>query len=586
MSLIEKLFVYLLVGMVFTGCLSTPKRLSIETSEMPSTEKADLFDQNVYESILQAHYLSFIGLVPEAITIFDDLLIRFPENSDLNFQYAKFYLDLALRAQSPEIAGNMLELSKGAFLKTIELDPSHFEAQKMMASIYIETEEFRAATAILEKLIDRNPDDAAIKIDLARLFIHEQNAEKAIDMLNSLLEDDTIPNPDVLKVLALANAESNHFEEAITIYNNYLKISSDDFEAMFNLALCYFRLDRYEEAEEILAYLHQTRGLAVDFVNLYIDVLKARGKFSDAVELLKVVAQDPRFEIDALIAIGEIYLSLENFEKAEKYFLQAVMKAPNNRQATFYTALVFQIQGKCRDALRMIENNLEEKPISTLSADLAIHCLLQLNHNDMALNICDRLLEERPDDLRSYLIFVDVLEQMDQHKRVIEILRKGVEKFPENSFLNIYFASRLEQQGDWKEAIEVAEKILEREPNDSDAANFIGYVLADKNKELDRALSLIKLALTQFPDEAAYLDSLGWVLFRMGKLNEALEAIEKASEKMPDDPTIIEHLIHVHWALGDREKALELWEKATAQFPDHKGLIDVGFLFSSTNEEK
>lgn len=585
MKLIDKLFIFIVIWFL-TGCVFKPKLLSTGELDLLSTEKPDHIDKSVYGSVLQAHYLSLIGLVPDAMAVFDQLLVEFPDNSDLYFQYAKFYLDLALRAQDKDTAVKMLALSKNAFLKTIQLDPSHFEAQKMMASIYIETEEFKEATTILEELVDMNPEDTAVKIDLARLYIHEQETEKSIDLLKPLVEDETIPNPDILKVFALANAESNRLLEAIAVYNQYLKLSPDDFEAMFNLALCYFRSDQYEEAEKTLAYLHRTMGLTIEIVNLYVDVLKARGKFEEAVELLKIVAENPRFEINALLGIGEIYLTLEKFESAEKYFLQAVTKAPNNRQATFYAALVYQIQDKCRESLGMIANNLEEKPISILSAELAIHCLLQLNDTDSVLRLCSRLLDERPEDLRSYLVSVDVLEQMKQHKQVIEVLRKGVEKFPEDALLNLYYASRLEQQGDWKEALAVAEKILERSPDDPDAANFIGYVLADRNLELDRALALIETALADFPEDAAYLDSLGWVLFRMGRLDDALKALEKAMEKVADDPTIVEHLIHVHWAIGNHEKALELWEEAMRQFPDHEGLAETGSLFKSINEEK
>jgi tetratricopeptide (TPR) repeat protein len=585
MKVCFKISVAMILIIIVSGCVSGTKRVPVSRPETPGTGTDNASNASLYEAILQAHYLSFSGKVPEAMTIFNDLLEKFQENSDLTFQYAKFFLDLTFRTQDRETSLEMLDRAKKALLKTIDLDPLHTDAQKLLANIHVDSGEFSSAISILENLVRRYPEDIALQIDLARLYIHTREPEKAIDGLGPMVDGNAVTNYEVLKVYALAFAESNRLQDAISLYRRYLDVYPGEFEAMYNLALCYFRSDRYEDAEQTLRSIHETRGLSVDVAELYTDVLKARGKFDEAVSLLKTIAKDPRFEVGALIEIGQIYLSLEKPETAENYFKQAVSKAPNDRRATFFTAVALQSQGQCVEALRILENNLEDKPVSMMSAELAIHCLLQLDNHDESLRICDRLLTERSHDARSYLICADVLEQLERHEKAISVLQTGAEIFPENPDIHLFLAFKLEQQDDWQEAVTIAEQVLQAVPEDSDAANFIGYVLADRNRELDRALTLIRQALARQPDNAAYLDSLGWVLFRMGKLNEALQNVKKAAEQLPDDPSIIEHLIHIYVALGDIDTASDLLDKALIRFPQNKGIINAGSLFTSKSDE-
>jgi uncharacterized protein HemY len=76
------------------------------------------------------------------------------------------------------------------------------------------------------------------------------------------------------------------------------------------------------------------------------------------------------------------------------------------------------------------------------------------------------------------------------------------------------------------------------------------------------------------PDSAAIIDSMGWVLFRLGEYEAARDYLERAYRLM-DDPEVIAHLVDVHWALGDQERALELLEQGLSEQPGNSHLLDV-----------
>jgi Flp pilus assembly protein TadD len=125
--------------------------------------------------------------------------------------------------------------------------------------------------------------------------------------------------------------------------------------------------------------------------------------------------------------------------------------------------------------------------------------------------------------------------------------------------------------------------ILESDPNDATANNDLGYVWADRNKNLDEAERMIRKAIEldkqqrsggtsldpdADKDNAAYVDSLGWVLFRKGKVNEARRELEKAAA-LPsgdEDPVVWDHLGDVLFRLNDKPKAKAMWEKAKEMY--------------------
>ena len=116
----------------------------------------------------------------------------------------------------------------------------------------------------------------------------------------------------------------------------------------------------------------------------------------------------------------------------------------------------------------------------------------------------------------------------------------------------------------YDEAAEQFQAVLEIQPENSTAMNYLGYMWADNGENLEQALELVRRAVTLEPNNGAYIDSLGWALFRLGEFEEARRHLERANQLEPDDPTILEHLGDVYAALGDTRRAREAYEHALA----------------------
>jgi tetratricopeptide (TPR) repeat protein len=152
---------------------------------------------------------------------------------------------------------------------------------------------------------------------------------------------------------------------------------------------------------------------------------------------------------------------------------------------------------------------------------------------------------------------------------------------PEESKLSsaFYFSygSASERAGDEEKAASLFRKAIDLDPNNHNAYNYLGYMWADKGVHLDESMQLIQKALKLEPDNGAYLDSLGWVLYRMGRYEEALPNLRRAvtllkKEDEQEDSTVLNHLAEVLLKLGKRDEAVDVWRRALKVDPDNKDI--------------
>jgi Tfp pilus assembly protein PilF len=108
--------------------------------------------------------------------------------------------------------------------------------------------------------------------------------------------------------------------------------------------------------------------------------------------------------------------------------------------------------------------------------------------------------------------------------------------------------------------------VLATDPQNAAVLNYLGYMLADRGTKLDEALIMIKKAVELEPANGAYLDSLGWAYFRMGKYELAEDNLMKASQRMATDPTVQDHLGDLYQKTGRLKLAAAHWERAVNEW--------------------
>jgi tetratricopeptide (TPR) repeat protein len=196
---------------------------------------------------------------------------------------------------------------------------------------------------------------------------------------------------------------------------------------------------------------------------------------------------------------------------------------------------------------------------------------------DDAIQSTQSAIELEPNEWRNHYLLGRLFARTGKYKEAGEKLEQVLQDFGDNDdagHIVRYFLSNIYTQLDqMAKAERVLEEILEKDPDDDSANNDLGYLWADQGKNLEQAEKMIRKALDGYaasrqpgqPEKnAAYLDSMGWVLYKLGRPEEALKYLEEAvaEKEGDDDATIVDHLGDVHMRLGDPAKAKAMWLKA------------------------
>jgi Flp pilus assembly protein TadD len=150
-------------------------------------------------------------------------------------------------------------------------------------------------------------------------------------------------------------------------------------------------------------------------------------------------------------------------------------------------------------------------------------------------------------------------------------MEQGLKRFPGNMDFLYDFALMAEKMGKTDVMEKSLRQVIAKAPENHQAYNALGYSLADRNVRQKEAYQLIDKALKMAPGDPYIMDSMGWVLFRMGKLKEAEQSLRQAYA-LRGDAEIAVHLGEVLWTRGDKSGAAKLWREARAKDPKNDAL--------------
>jgi tetratricopeptide (TPR) repeat protein len=157
------------------------------------------------------------------------------------------------------------------------------------------------------------------------------------------------------------------------------------------------------------------------------------------------------------------------------------------------------------------------------------------------------------DDRQVYITLSQMYSRLRRFSDAEQALDKAEQlssKPEDKEYIWFLRGSTLEREKRYPEAEEQFKKVIASDPDHASALNYLGYMLADQNMKLEEALGYIKRAVDLDPSNGAYLDSLGWAYFRLGKYEMAEDNLLKASQKINTDPTVHDHLGDLYQKTG------------------------------------
>lgn len=185
---------------------------------------------------------------------------------------------------------------------------------------------------------------------------------------------------------------------------------------------------------------------------------------------------------------------------------------------------------------------------------------------DAAIEVLEQLARTHGDLPIVHNTLGDVFRQQQDYTRAAEAYDKALSMMSDPSdgkWFTLYARGITnERLGDWPAAEADFRAALELNPDQPQVLNYLGYSLVEKRIKLDEALGMIERAVEARPDSGYIVDSLGWVLYRLGRFEEAVDPMERAAALMPVDPIVNDHLGDVYWKVGRKTEARFQWHRA------------------------
>ncbi|OSP55752.1 hypothetical protein BV911_05980 [Pseudoruegeria sp. SK021] len=245
---------------------------------------------------------------------------------------------------------------------------------------------------------------------------------------------------------------------------------------------------------------------------------------------------------------------------------------PENIDAVLLSASLLEDLEQYDLATRAYESVPHDHP-SFISAEIGRADALQAAGNtEGSIKVMQDLAAAHPDLLIVQVTLADSLRRDDRFEEAVPVYDSALDliETPRPQHWVVLFSRgiSLERVGRWAEAEADFRAALDLSPDQPQVLNYLGYSMVEKQENLDEALHMIEVAVEARPDDAYITDSLGWVLYRLGRYDEAVVQMERAAELMPVDPILNDHLGDVYWAVGRQMEAKFQWRRALSFGPE------------------
>jgi tetratricopeptide (TPR) repeat protein len=455
-------------------------------------------------------------------------------------------------------------------------DPSQETVVVQAARRFLQKKKADKAIEILRLGQAANPGSVATHEWLGLAYQQANQPDEAVAAFETALAN---PNPTLISIRGLAklHAAAKRFDDAFKVLDTALTKDKRTPEFWLGLADNYrdiglaarAKVDRIKTG--IIACLDKASALEPEdplTLHRLADYYKIWGESEKAIALfIQLIELNP-----GLLAVREqladLYLRADKTSDATKQLEAILRERPTNERALFVLGGIKRQLDKLDEAAAHFETIIKINPKFELAYYELAGVRLFQNKPDITLATLDKASEQfKPRFITKFYAGL-AHSSLHQYPKAIESLLEAEElaQAAEKNRLTHFFYFQLgaayERNRQYDTANTVFNKAIEMSPDYHNAMNYLGYMWADINRNLDEAAKHIIRANELAPDNAAYVDSLGWLYYRQGKHREALAELQRAAELMKDEPdsTIHEHIGDTHQQLGQADEARAEWE--------------------------
>jgi tetratricopeptide (TPR) repeat protein len=585
---LKNAFAIVTLSALLSACAVAPKQQPAQDlSDQPlaAAEARDHPEAGNTKSGDQDEKLPNVNMTPAMMAQLMQAEMSF-KNGDWQGPYLTM-MSLAQQTKDPRLAKRAAEMALSAkqaddALAAVKLwrqyAPDSEEASQYYLGLVILSDNLGEAENILkQRLADATPAARGLMMfQMQQLLLRAKDKDAAIAMLERLVA----PYGNLMEthvVLAQAALARNDKSAARREAQAALQIKPDSEIAALTLAqVSEDEGGAIKVLKDFLAAHPDAREVRAAYARLLVNEKQYEAARQEFLTLDKAQPDNP----GTLYALGVLSMQMNDARTAEQYFtrfVELMEKTPEDERdpskAVMILSQLAEERGDYKAAADWLDRLDTEDPKVQFGAALR-RAQLTAKQGDVAG--ARKLLgtlktEDKTEQAQVVLVEAQILRDAGQAQEAFRLMEQGTKRFPDNMDFLYDYALMAEKLGKTAVMEKSLRKVIARSPDNMQAYNALGYSLADRNIRLKEAYQLIDKALKMAPGDPFILDSMGWVNYRMGKLDEAETHLRKAYA-LRNDPEIAVHLGEVLWKKGQKDDARKLWREAQAKDPKNDAL--------------
>jgi tetratricopeptide (TPR) repeat protein len=495
---------------------------------------------------------------------------------DLYAKAADLVDSTTLAGRSAQVATYTRDKSRidRALKRWLEIEPDNADVYIMKAPIALLNKDAEDALNSINQAIALSPENAAEYLTTMADSLREL-AEPKLG-LTFIKSTDIYKSGDTEAFFAIARLALLYKQYPIALeeIEKVLKEQPKRTKAIVIKAEALQRLGRGEESLALLKKATKSQDADEDLTSTYAKTLGENGKTDQAKTLFEELHANHPDNDDYIFALGLIALEKEQLVDAKKYFNLLIKKGDPGKQAAYFMGLAEEMAGNTETALVWYLSVPSNSGRFDSAQTNYISLLGERGEIDKARNHLKLLRKEQPQrEIDFYLYEAAFLRELEMNQEAYDLYNVVLQKYPENVDVLYARAMVAESLNMLSVLEEDLEFILQKNPDNADALNALGYTLTDRTNRHEEALVLIQKAVELVPNNAYFLDSLGWVYYKLGDLEKAEKYLRDAIA-IQDDVEFLAHLGEVLWNQDRHAEAKKVWAEAKQVAADNKILIE------------
>ncbi len=554
-----------------------------------------------------------VGRIREAVQVAQDQAKKSPNDVEAHRLLGRIYFR-SLGDQQNGQQAQMLGLATAEYETLVRLEPNSTEDHLLLGQLYELNHDSAKAEAQFKAAQGLDSGSEESMLNLARLYSEQGDLQRVVTTLSALPPEDRSARVE----LALGGTydQLHKPKEAAAAYQRALDDDGDNLDAergLANALLADGQLDAamkqfqqivVAEPQDAQSYIHisEIQRRQGDYDNALVTIKKAKalvpeslelsynealiydslGRYADAEGVLKGVLAGPA-KADAnspdgdksnralfLERLGNLYREQGKTAEAAGVYQQIVALGGDMRSRGYSDEIdTYRDVHDWPKALAVAKQAAEAMPTDPDIQTLYAGQLLDNGKVDEGFALLNKQLTGKKEDRSVYLTIAQMDFRLKRYPASIAAIEKA-EVFstkPEDKIYPLFLrASIADKQNNMADAEKDLRAVLALDPNNAAALNSLGYMYADRGIQLPEAVTLLKKAVALDPQNYAYLDSLGWAYFKQGQYQTAEAELQKAVDRNPSDPTLHDHLGQAMERNGKLKPAIAQWERAVVEY--------------------